>query len=169
MKAFPGHVCSTFAREPGPSRVGRATGAHRCPRAPRVSSPDAIRGIGTVAKQLAEQQVAVLLQAADVSRDADSVTSYRSGDPSDRVPRRPSGCAGVVVLLKDGLVGRAARGRDRSWIRPTAPGAAPPRDGLVSGDRAYGRKRQNGRSHRTQPVTIRISSVFVASRNAEIR
>jgi hypothetical protein len=64
--------------------------------------PAAVRGIKAVAEQLAEQQVAVLLMAADVARDA-AGSSYRIG-------RRPTELLvddsepGVEVPLEDGLV-----------------------------------------------------------------
>ena len=64
--------------------------------------PATVRGIDAVAQQLAEEQVAVLLLAADVSRDGEGV-SYRIG-------RRPTefltgdSDAGTEVPLDDGLV-----------------------------------------------------------------
>ena len=64
--------------------------------------PAAVRGIDAVGLQLAEEQVAVLLVAADVSRD--------SGDVSYRIGRRPTefltgdSDAGTEVPLDDGLV-----------------------------------------------------------------
>ncbi|HEX6454662.1 MAG TPA: hypothetical protein VF060_35020 [Trebonia sp.] len=65
-------------------------------------APAAVRGIEAVAQQLAEQQVAVLLVAADISRDS-AGASYRIG-------RRPTeflvgdSDAGTQVPLEDGLV-----------------------------------------------------------------
>jgi hypothetical protein len=65
--------------------------------------PAAVRGIAAVADQLAGQQVAVLLVAADVARDASVGLSYRIGS-------RPTvflvgeSDAGTVVPLEDGLV-----------------------------------------------------------------
>jgi Bacterial archaeo-eukaryotic release factor family 2 len=65
-------------------------------------APAAARGIEAVAQQLAEQQVAVLLVAADISRDSTGA-SYRIG-------RRPTeflvgdSAAGTQVPLEDGLV-----------------------------------------------------------------
>ena len=62
----------------------------------------AVRGIDAVAEQLAEQQVAVLLVAADLARDGDGA-SYRIG-------RRPTefiagdSDVGTEVPLEDGLV-----------------------------------------------------------------
>ena len=67
------------------------------------SDPAAVRGIKAVAEQLAEQQVAVLLVAADVARDASAGSTYRIG-------RRPTELLvddsepGVEVPLEDGLV-----------------------------------------------------------------
>jgi Bacterial archaeo-eukaryotic release factor family 2 len=64
--------------------------------------PAAVRGIDAVAQQLAEEQVAVLLVAADVSRDGEG-KSYRIG-------RRPTefligdSDTGTEVPLDDGLV-----------------------------------------------------------------
>ena len=65
--------------------------------------PTAVRGIKAVAEQLAEQQVAVLLVAADVARDADAGSSYRiGGRPTEfLVGDRDTG---VEVPLEDGLV-----------------------------------------------------------------
>jgi hypothetical protein len=65
------------------------------------SSPGAVRGIGAVAEQLAEQQVAVLLVAADVSRD-DGAASYRIGiRPTEFLVDDPD--TGTEVPLEDGL------------------------------------------------------------------
>jgi hypothetical protein len=64
-------------------------------------SPGAVRGIRAVAEQLAEQQVAVLLVAADVSGDAGS--TYRIGSrPTEFVVGNSD--PGVDVPLEDGLV-----------------------------------------------------------------
>jgi hypothetical protein len=64
--------------------------------------PGAVRGIGAVADQLAEQQVAVLLVAADVARDADPGSSYRIGSrPTEFLIGRETG---TKVPLEDGLV-----------------------------------------------------------------
>jgi len=66
-------------------------------------SPAAVRGIKAVAEQLAEQQVAVLLVAADVARDAAAGSSYRIGDrPTEFLVDDPD--TGVEVPLDDGLV-----------------------------------------------------------------
>ena len=64
--------------------------------------PAAVRGIEAVADQLAEQQVAVLLVAADVAGDADGST-YRIGSrPTEFLVGESD--AGTDVPLADGLV-----------------------------------------------------------------
>jgi hypothetical protein len=66
-------------------------------------SPAAVRGIEAVAEQLAEQQVAVLLVAADLAADAGSHPSYRIGiRPSEFLVGDAD--AGVEVPLDDGMV-----------------------------------------------------------------
>ncbi len=66
-------------------------------------SPAAVRGIKDVALQLAEQQVAVLLVAADVTRDADAGSSYRIGSrPTELLVGESD--IGIEVPLEDGLV-----------------------------------------------------------------
>jgi len=65
--------------------------------------PAAVRGTKAVAEQLAEQQVAVLLVAADVARDADPGSSYRIGSrPTEFLVGESD--IGVEVPLEDGLV-----------------------------------------------------------------
>ena len=64
--------------------------------------PGAVRGVGPVAEQLAEQQVAVLLVAADISRDA-AASSYRIGSRPTEFLVGGSG-TGTEVPLEDGLV-----------------------------------------------------------------
>jgi hypothetical protein len=64
--------------------------------------PGAVRGVGPVAEQLAEQQVAVLLVAADISRDA-AASSYRIGSRPTEFLVGDSG-TGTEVPLEDGLV-----------------------------------------------------------------
>jgi len=65
--------------------------------------PAAVRGIKAVAQQLAEQQVAVLLVAADVARDATAGSSYRIGSrPTEFLIDDPD--TGAEVPLEDGLV-----------------------------------------------------------------
>ena len=66
-------------------------------------SPAAVRGVKAVAEQLAEQQVAVLLVAADISRDVGAQSSYRIGNrPTEFLIDNPD--IGVEVPLEDGLV-----------------------------------------------------------------
>jgi Bacterial archaeo-eukaryotic release factor family 2 len=66
-------------------------------------SPAAVRGIKAVAEQLAEQQVAVLLLAADVAQDATAGSSYRIGSrPTEFLVDESD--IGVEVPLEDGLV-----------------------------------------------------------------
>jgi hypothetical protein len=65
-------------------------------------NPGAVRGIKAVAEQLAEQQVAVLLVAADVARDA-AGSSYRIGSRPTEFLVDDSD-SGVDVPLEDGLV-----------------------------------------------------------------
>jgi hypothetical protein len=66
-------------------------------------SPAAVRGIKAVAEQLAEQQVAVLLVAADVARDAAAGSTYRIGSRPTEFLVDDSG-TGAEVPLEDGLV-----------------------------------------------------------------
>jgi len=73
--------------------------------ASRTGEPDpgAVRGIRAVADQLAEQQVAVLLVAADVALDADVSLSPRIGSrPTEFLVSEPD--TGTAVPLEDGLV-----------------------------------------------------------------
>ena len=66
-------------------------------------NPGAVRGIKAVAEQLAEQQVAVLLLAADISRDEDPSNSYVLGaTATELVPANT--VTGLAVPLEDGLV-----------------------------------------------------------------
>ena len=67
-------------------------------------SPAAVRGIKAVAEQLAEQQVAVLLVAADVARDANAGSSYRIGSRPTEFGRGRRRTTGAEVPLEDGLV-----------------------------------------------------------------
>jgi hypothetical protein len=65
--------------------------------------PGAVRGIQAVADQLAGQQVAVLLVAADVARDGKASLSYRIGSrPTEFLVGESD--AGSEVPLEDGLV-----------------------------------------------------------------
>jgi Bacterial archaeo-eukaryotic release factor family 2 len=67
------------------------------------TGPAAVRGIQAVADQLAEQQVAVLLVASDVARDADAGSSYRIGSrPTEFLVGQQD--TGTEVPLADGLV-----------------------------------------------------------------
>lgn len=66
-------------------------------------SPAAVRGVKDVAEQLAEQQVAVLLVAADVARDAAAGSSYRIGSRPTEFLVDDSD-PGTEVPLEDGLV-----------------------------------------------------------------
>jgi Bacterial archaeo-eukaryotic release factor family 2 len=64
--------------------------------------PGAVRGVEAVAEQLAEQQVAVLLVAADIARDA-AGSGYRIGSrPTEFLVGDSS--TGTEVPLEDGLV-----------------------------------------------------------------
>lgn len=72
--------------------------------ASRAGEPDpgAVRGIRAVAEQLAEQQVAVLLVAADVALDADVSLSPQIGSrPTEFLVGEPD--TGTAVPLEDGL------------------------------------------------------------------
>jgi Bacterial archaeo-eukaryotic release factor family 2 len=64
--------------------------------------PAAVRGIGAVAQQLAAEQVAVLLVAADVAREDEGI-SYRIG-PRPTELRVGGPDTGIEVPLEDGLV-----------------------------------------------------------------
>ena len=66
-------------------------------------NPGAARGLKAVAEQLAEQQVAVLLLAADIAREEDPSNSYVLGAaPTELVPANT--VTGLAVPLEDGLV-----------------------------------------------------------------
>jgi hypothetical protein len=101
-------------------------------------SPAAVRGIEAVAEQLAQQQVAVLLVAADLAGDADPGTSYRIGlEPTEFLVGDPD--TGVEVPLEDGLVWAAlhqeaivAELPDRGGALAGAPAAALLRRGSAS-------------------------------------
>jgi hypothetical protein len=73
--------------------------------ASRAQGPDpgAVRGVKAVAEQLAEQQVAVLLIAADVAQDAAAESGYRIADPPTELLTDDSD-TGIRVPLEDGLV-----------------------------------------------------------------
>jgi len=89
-------------------------------------SPAAVRGIKAVAEQLAEQQVAVLLVAADVTRDAAAGSSYRIGSRPTEFQVDDSG-TGVKVPLEDGLVWAAVH-QDAIVV------TLPERTGLLAGE-----------------------------------
>jgi hypothetical protein len=101
-------------------------------------SPAAVRGIEAVAEQLAEQQVAVLLVAADLAEDSGSDASYRIGiRPTEFLVGDPD--TGLPVPLADGLVWAAlhqdaivAELPDRSGALAGAPAAALLRRGSAS-------------------------------------
>jgi Bacterial archaeo-eukaryotic release factor family 2 len=66
-------------------------------------NPGAVRGVKAVAEQLAEQQVAVLLLAADIARDSGPSNSYVLGSsPTELLPANV--VTGLAVPLEDGLV-----------------------------------------------------------------
>ena len=91
-------------------------------------NPGAVRGVKAVAQQLAEQQVAVLLLAADVGRDEDPSNSYVLGSsPTDLLPANV--VTGLAVPLEDGLVW-AALHQDAIVLR------LPDRTGPLAGERA---------------------------------
>ena len=86
--------------------------------------PAAVRGIDAVAQQLAEEQVAVLLVAADISPDADGV-SYRIGQRPTEFLVDDSD-VGTEVPLDDGLVWAALH---QDSIVVQLPGRTGPLDG----------------------------------------
>ena len=91
-------------------------------------APAAVRGIGAVAGQLAEQQVAVLLVAADVASDADPGQSYRIGSrPTEFLVGEPD--IGTEVPLEDGLAW-AALHQDAIIVQ------LPDRGGALAGESA---------------------------------
>jgi Bacterial archaeo-eukaryotic release factor family 2 len=91
-------------------------------------NPGAVRGIKAVAQQLAEHQVAVLLVAADVARDASAGSTYRIGSrPTEFLIDEPD--TGVEVPLEDGLVW-AALHQDAIVVQ------LPDRTGLLAGEPA---------------------------------
>jgi len=77
--------------------------ASRADRSAEGSVPAAVRGIEAVADQLAEQQVAALLVAADVARGANPGLSYRIGSrPTEFLVGESD--TGTEVPLEDGLI-----------------------------------------------------------------
>ena len=71
------------------------------PPPPPGPAPGAVRGVEAVAWQLAEQQVAVLLVASDISQDDGS--DYRLGSSPTQFGAGDAG-AEIPVPLEDGLV-----------------------------------------------------------------
>jgi hypothetical protein len=98
--------------------------------ASRAEGPDpgAVRGIKAVAEQLAEQQVAVLLVAADVAKDAAPGSTYRIGSSPTEFLVDDSDI-GVEVPLEDGLVWAAVH-QDAIVVQ------LPDRTGLLAGEPA---------------------------------
>jgi len=98
--------------------------------ASRAEGPDpgAVRGIKAVAEQLAEQQVAVLLVAADLAQDAAPGSTYRTGSSPTEFLVDDSD-TGVEVPLEDGLVWAAVH-QDAVVVQ------LPDRTGLLAGEPA---------------------------------
>jgi len=96
-------------------------------------NPGAVRGIKAVAEQLAEQQVAVLLLAADISQDADATSpGCRLG--SSPTELRPADAGdGIDVPLEDGLVWAALHQEAIVLVLPdrTGPLAGEPAAALL--------------------------------------
>jgi hypothetical protein len=91
-------------------------------------NPGAVRGVKAVAEQLAQEQVAVLLLAADVAQEEDPSNSYvLGGSPTELVPA--STVTGLAVPLEDGLVW-AALHQDAIVV------VLPDRDGPLAGEPA---------------------------------
>jgi hypothetical protein len=91
-------------------------------------NPGAVRGVKAVAEQLAQEQVAVLLLAADVAREEDPSNSYvLGGSPTELVPA--NSVTGLAVPLEDGLVW-AALHQDAIVV------VLPDRDGPLAGEPA---------------------------------
>ena len=91
-------------------------------------SPAAVRGARAVAEQLAEQQVAVLLVAADVTRDDALGSTYRIGSrPTELLAGDAD--AGAEVPLDDGLVWAAVH-QDAIVVQ------LPDRNGALAGEAA---------------------------------
>jgi hypothetical protein len=90
--------------------------------------PAAVRGVEAVAEQLAAQQVAVLLVAADISSDGDVGPGYRIGSHPAELLADDSG-EGTPVPLDDGLAW-AALHQDAIVVQ------LPDRTGPLAGDPA---------------------------------
>jgi hypothetical protein len=91
------------------------------------TSPAAVRGARDVAEQLAEQQVAVLLVAADVAETVHGAT-YRIGSHPTELLAGQDG-SGTEVPLEDGLVWAAVH-QDAIVV------ALPGREGVLAGEPA---------------------------------
>ena len=92
------------------------------------TSPAAVRGVRAVAEQLAEQQVAVLLVAADVTRADAQGSTYRIGSrPTELLAGDAD--AGAEVPLDDGLVWAAVH-QDAIVVQ------LPDRNGALAGEAA---------------------------------
>jgi hypothetical protein len=95
------------------------------------TSPGAVRGIRDVAEQLAEQQVAALLVAADVAQDAQGSTYWIGSRPTEFLTGEDG--TGVRVPLDDGLVWAAVH-QDAIvivWPDRTGPLAGEPAAALL--------------------------------------
>jgi Bacterial archaeo-eukaryotic release factor family 2 len=93
-----------------------------------ATSPAAVRGVRAVAEQLAEQQVAVLLVAADVTRADAQGTTYRIGSRATELLAGDAD-AGTEVPLDDGLVWAAVH-QDAIIVQ------LPDRNGALAGEAA---------------------------------
>src|ERR1700735_3250638 len=112
-------------------------------------NPGAVRGIKAVAEQLAEQQVAVLLLAADISRDEDPSNSYVLGaSPTELVPANT--VTRLAVPLEDGLVWAALHQDAVVVVLPdrTGPLAGEPTAALLRRGQPRDRQGSGGRIHR---------------------
>jgi hypothetical protein len=106
-------------------------------------NPGAVRGVKAVAEQLAEQQVAVLLLAADIARDSGPSNSYVLGSsPTELLPANV--VTGLAVPLEDGLVWAALHQDAIVVVLPdrTGPLAGEPAAALLR--RGQPRDRQGG-------------------------
>jgi hypothetical protein len=109
-------------------------------------NPGAVRGLKAVAEQLAEQQVAVLLLAADIAREEDPSNSYvLGGSPTELVPANT--VTGLAVPLEDGLVWAALHQDAIVVVLPdrTGPLAGEPAAALLR--RGQPRDRQGSGAH----------------------
>ena len=90
-------------------------------------APAAVRGIDAVAGQLAEQQVAVLLVAADIGQEDDGGSYWIGQRPTEFLTGDSDSDSGVKVPLADGLVW-AALHQDAIVVR------LPDRSGPLAGE-----------------------------------